>query len=79
MRQKYKGLDLTEQELAAVEKWFAWREAKRMASRKAPFYAEIDRRFKDIDPATREELADDMYRQQMREFALKRSQPQRAE
>ncbi len=67
-----KGLALTPDEAAGVAKYREWVQSKREAGHLRRFYDDIDQQFPELDPETRDELADKMYRKALSEKALQR-------
>lgn len=64
MKDKFQGLDFTDEEKAAVEKYARHVQEKRWQTNLRPFYAKVDAEFgTDLDQKTRQQLAEKLYGQ----------------
>lgn len=70
-RKTIRELKLTAEEQVGVEKYLRWQNERRMASRMAPFLAEVARQYPELSESARVELAETLYAKQMAEYSLK--------
>lgn len=66
-----KDLGFTDEQIDAVQQYLDWLSNKRLRSRLAPLYAEIDSQYPELDREERDEMVIALFKKQQGEFALK--------
>ena len=72
MKDKYEGLDLTDEEKAVIQRYMQYVQDKRWQSTLAPFYAQVDQQFPGLDQAERQKLAEKLLSEKRRRDGLAR-------